>query len=72
MRFFHPLYSLVVAGNLWLILLSKISQFSNLVKQTSKYFLNSKDYKYVIIFTLMLVVVKFISNRAPSSTRWHS
>ncbi len=38
MRLFHPANSLVVNRNLWLILLSKIWFFLNLVKHTSKRF----------------------------------
>ncbi len=36
MRIFHPVNSLVVSWNLWLILLRKIWLFLNLVKHTSK------------------------------------
>jgi hypothetical protein len=38
MRIFHPLTSLAVARNLWLILLIKIWLFLNLVKHTTKNF----------------------------------
>jgi hypothetical protein len=55
MRLFHPVQSLVVSRNLWLILLSKIGLFLNLVKRTSK---NDKDSKSVLIFSLALVVVE--------------
>ncbi len=46
-RLFHPVNSLVVSRNLWLILFSKILLFFNLFKHTSK---NSKDSKSVLIF----------------------
>jgi hypothetical protein len=39
-----------------------IGLFLNLVKHTSKIFKNSKDSKYVLIFSLALVVVEFFSN----------
>ncbi len=39
----HPVNSLVVAKNQWLILLHKICLFFNEVKHTSKNFSNSKD-----------------------------
>jgi hypothetical protein len=37
-RFFHPVKSLSVSRDLWLILLSKISLFLNLVKLASENF----------------------------------
>jgi hypothetical protein len=47
-----PVNSLVVARNLWLISLSKIGLFSNFVKSALKNFLNSKESKTVLVFTL--------------------
>jgi len=58
MRHFHPKNSLVVNGYLWLILLSKIGLFLNLVKHTLK---NSKDSKLVLIFSLALMVVELLA-----------
>ncbi len=55
MRLFHPVNSLVVNGNLWLILLGKIRQFSNLVKHISK------NFKYVLIFSLASVVAELLA-----------
>jgi hypothetical protein len=59
MRLFHPVNSLVVSRNLWLILLGKIWLFLNLVKYTTKNYLNLKDSKSVLIFYVALVVVEF-------------
>jgi hypothetical protein len=54
MRLFHPVNNLV-SRNPCLILLNKILLFLNLVKHTSKI----KDYKFVLIFSLALVVAEF-------------
>jgi hypothetical protein len=58
---FHPVNNLVVIGNQHLNLLSKILLFLNLVKQTSKNFLNSKFLKSVCIFSQALVVVGLLT-----------
>jgi hypothetical protein len=58
MRHFHPVNRLVVERNLWLILLTKILLYPNLVKHSSK---NSKDSKSVLIFYLPLVVVELLA-----------
>jgi hypothetical protein len=56
MRFFHIENSLFVTRNLWLFLLSKVREISNLVKDTSKLFLNYKDSKSVLILSLASVI----------------
>ncbi len=53
MRLLHPINSVVVSRNLWLILKSKIWLILNLVKHTWKNFYNSKS---VLIFSLALLV----------------
>ncbi len=50
MRIFCPVNSLVVSRNLWLILLSKIWLFLDLVKRVFKKLKNSKDLKSALIF----------------------
>jgi hypothetical protein len=50
-----------ISRKLWLILLSIILLFLNSVNHTSKFFQNSKDSKYVLIFSLALVVVEFLA-----------
>jgi hypothetical protein len=50
---FHPLSSLLVTRNLWLILFSKIGLLLNFVKHATK---NSK-----LIFSLALGVVEFLA-----------
>jgi hypothetical protein len=50
MRLFRSTYLSLLTRILWLILLSKIWEFSNLVKFTSKNFWNSKASKFVFIF----------------------
>ncbi len=52
MRLFHPVNSLFVSWNMWLILLSKIRLFFNLVKHPLKFFLNYKDSKSVLFLTI--------------------
>ncbi len=59
MRLFHPAKNLVFSRNMWLILLSKFWLFLNLVKHASK---NSKDSKYVLIFSLASVAVECLVN----------
>ncbi len=58
MRLSHPVYSLVVSRNLWLILLSKILLFLNLVKHTSN---NSNVSKSVLIFSLAYLISEFLA-----------
>jgi hypothetical protein len=50
MGMLHPENSLVVSRNMWLILLSKIVLYLNLVKQHQNFPKNYKDSKYVPIF----------------------
>ncbi len=57
MGMFHPVNISVVTRNQWVILLSKICAFFNLVKTTSKNVYNYRDPKYVISF---LVVSNFV------------
>jgi hypothetical protein len=59
--YFHPVNSLVVSRNLWLILLNKIGLFLNLLKHTSIFKYNSKDSKSVLIFPPALVVVELLA-----------
>ncbi len=58
---FYPINSLVVTRKLRLILWIKIWLFLNLVKPISIVFYNSKNSKYVLIFSLALVVTEFLS-----------
>jgi hypothetical protein len=60
MKIFRPLNNLVVRRNLWLILLSEIRLFLNLLKPTSKNIYNSKDSNNVLIFYLALVAVELL------------
>ena len=61
MGMLHQVNSLVVTGNLWFILLSKILLFLSLVKHVPKNVPNSKDFKYTFIFSLYLVVVEILA-----------
>ncbi len=53
--------SMIVSRNLWLILISNIRLILNFVKYTSKILKNSKDSKYMLIFSLALVVVEVLA-----------
>ncbi len=61
MGMFHPIKSLVVSRNLWLILLSKICSVLNLVKPATKNLWNSEDCKSIFIFSLASVFVEFLA-----------
>ncbi len=56
---FQPVYNLAVSRNLWLILFINIVVFLNLGNHTS--FFNSKNSKYVRIFSLALAVVESLA-----------
>ncbi len=60
MRLFHPVNSLSVSRNLWLILVSKIWLFLYLVKNTSKKFQNYKD-SISVLYSLALAIVELLA-----------
>ncbi len=59
MGLFHPVNSLGVTITWWLILIGNICLLLNIVKNTTIMFLNSKDPKFELNFSLEIVVVEF-------------